>query len=126
MWGFNVDIIENDYDIVLDRAFINRFKLNIEYDSVYIDFDDTITNKGKINLNSIRYLYQLVNDNKITKELFTEIIEIETSRQKSEYITNKNSIFIDDSFKERKEVKENVGIYVFDVDMIESLLDWRE
>ena len=29
-----------NYDIMLDRAFINRYKINYCYENVYIDFDD--------------------------------------------------------------------------------------
>ena len=35
------------------------------------------------------------------------------------------AIFIDDSFAERRQVRESCGIPVFDLDMVESLLDWR-
>jgi hypothetical protein len=37
----------------------------------------------------------------------------------------KNAIFIDDSFAERKKVHDVLGIPVYDVDMVESLIDWR-
>ena len=36
-----------------------------------------------------------------------------------------DSLFIDDSFAERKRVKEACGIPVFDLDMVESLLNWK-
>lgn len=144
-WGFDLNIINNDYQIMLDRAFINRYNINVKYDNVYIDFDDTITNKGKLNLDAIRYLYQLVNENKniflltrhgkdinetlkkykLSKDLFTEIIKIKEDDLKSNYIKKEKSIFIDDSYRERFEVHSKLKIPVFDVDMIESLLDWR-
>ena len=145
MGGVHLNIIQNNYDIVVDRAFINRYKINYQYDNVYIDFDDTITNKGKLNINAIKFLYQLVNENKkiylltrhkdniynslkkykLSPELFTDIINIEEDKLKSNYIKKEKSIFIDDSFRERKDVKEKLDIPVFDVDMIESLIDWR-
>ena len=144
MWGYDIDIINNDYDIVLDRAFINRYKININYKNIYLDFDDTVTYKDKLNLDVIRFIYQSLNDNKniylltrhkddiyktlkkykLSEDIFKEIIEVK-GNDKSKYIKNKDSIFIDDSFRERKEVKDNLNIPVFDVDMIESLLDWR-
>ena len=93
----------------------------------------------------IRYLYQLVNDNKniylltrhkddiynsldkyrISKYIFTEIINIDQDKLKSDYIIKDKSIFIDDSFRERIEVYEKLKIPVFDIDMVESLVDWR-
>ena len=35
------------------------------------------------------------------------------------------SIFIDDSFSERLAISERLGIPVFDLDAVESLIDWR-
>ena len=37
----------------------------------------------------------------------------------------RQAIFIDDSFAERRKVHQTLGIAVFDVDMVESLIDWR-
>ena len=36
-----------------------------------------------------------------------------------------DAVFIDDSYRERVDVMRNVGAKVFDVDGVESLLDWR-
>lgn len=144
MWGYDVDVIDNGYNIVLDRAFINRYKIDIKYNNVYLDFDDTVTYNGKLNLDVIKFIYQSLNDNKniylltrhkdniyetlkkykLSEDIFKEIIEVKTN-DKSDYIKDKDSIFIDDSFRERKEVRDKLNIPVFDVDMIESLLDWR-
>ena len=41
------------------------------------------------------------------------------------YVKEHNAIFIDDSFAERKKVREATGVPVFGVDMVESLLDWK-
>ena len=145
MWGFPLQYIKNDYNIVLDRAFISRYHLDLDYDNVYIDFDDLIIVRGKVNLSVIRFLYQLVNTNKniylltrhrsdifkslqkykISPDIFTDIISIGDDRPKSDFINSEKSIFIDDSFRERLEVKQKLGIPVFDVDMIEGLIDWR-
>jgi DNA modification methylase len=54
-------------------------------------------------------------------ELFDEIIHIEKHDQKWRYIAHKDSIFIDDSFAERKQIKNNLNIAVFSVDMISML-----
>lgn len=145
MWGYDVDILPNEYNILLDRAFISRFKIDIDFDTVYIDFDDTIIVKNKVNEILMMFLYQLKNKKKkiilltkhdknikqslikysISPELFDQIIHIKNNDDKSKYIVHKDSIFIDDSFAERKKVKEKCGIPCFDLDMIESLLDWR-
>lgn len=144
MLDYDVELIQNEYNVVLDRAFINRYKLDIEYNKVFLDFDDTVYINEKVNVQLMMFLYQCVNNNKeivlltkhdgdldeylnkykISRNLFTEIIHINKDDSKDKYIT-KHSIFIDDSFKERKIIKDKFNIPVFDLDMIESLLDWR-
>lgn len=136
----DVSIIKNDYQIEFDRALAGAFKLNIDYDTVYIDFDDTIILNQKVNTSAISYLYKCLNENKkiilltrhkkdilesITRykigNIFDEIINIEGNQTKSMYIKQKKSIFIDDSFRERKDVHENCRIPVFDTDMLDFL-----
>jgi Carbamoylphosphate synthase large subunit (split gene in MJ) len=144
-WGNDVEIIDNNYDIVLDRAFYSAYKINYAYDHIYLDFDDTLTLNGKVNHDVMRFVYQAQNKGKkihliskhvgdiheklkelnICEGLFEEINIISPEDEKKNYIKEQNAIFIDDSFSERKKVKEEVHIAVFDVDMIESLIDWR-
>ena len=54
----DVDIINNGNALLLDRAFISRFKTDIDYDSVYVDFDDTIVVNGRVNGFLMMFLYQ--------------------------------------------------------------------
>ena len=142
--GKEVEIFRNEYGLMLDRAFIARYKLDTQYTKVYVDFDDTIIVKGKVNPMLIAFLYQAKNQRKtlylitrhegnildkmeqynIPQSLFDGIIIVGDGALKSEYIWG-DSIFIDDSFAERKEVHENSKVDVFSVDMVESLLDWR-
>ncbi len=143
--GLDVNIIENDFDIEIDRALFACFKHNINYDYVYIDFDDTILLNDKINTDVMKFLYQARNNNKkiilitkhindiketlkkyaIAENLFEEIIHIDKTKEKSDYITQKSAIFIDDSFSERKKVIDNKGIPVFGIDAVETLFDYR-
>lgn len=144
--GYPVEIIRHDYEIEVDRAFINRYKIDQKYSAVYLDLDDTLELGDRVNQWLMLYLYQCVNNNieihlltrhardinetlskhKISPELFCEIIHIKDGGDKSQYIKNKNSIFIDDSFRERLDVKEKCGINVFDLDEVEALIDWKE
>lgn len=143
--NFDVNLIENDYKIEVDRAFINRYIVDLEYDFVYVDLDDTLIIRDNVNIFLIMFLYQCANQNKkiilitrhikeiedtlnkfkINKNLFNEIIHIKDKSKKSVYVKENNAIFIDDSFAERKDVREKLGINVYDLDMIESLIDWR-
>lgn len=147
--GKDTEILENDYTLIIDRTLISRYKTNLQYDLVYIDLDDTILVNGKVNLQCIRFLYQCVNDHKqiilltrhssdhddsaldvlkryrISLDLFEKIIEIPFGIPKYTVMQSESSIFIDNSFAERREVRKYLGIPVFDVDGIEVLLDWR-
>lgn len=144
MWGYDVDIIDNGNDLLLDRAFISRFQPGIHYENVYVDYDDTMVLRGQVNPELIAFLYQAKNQGKklflISKHvgdldeelqrfcihpgLFDQIIRLEQSESKLPYI-QADSIFIDDSFAERRRIHEGCGVPVFDLDMIESLIDWR-
>jgi hypothetical protein len=144
-WDYDVSVIDNGYDIMLDRAFYSAYKLDYQYEHVYLDFDDTVTLNGAVNPDVMRFIYQARNQGKqihllskhagdihqdlqkccISEALFQDITVLSAEDEKINYITEKSAIFIDDSFAERKKVHDNRGIAVFDVDMIESLIDWR-
>lgn len=143
--GFEINVLANRYNVTMDRTLISRYFIDYEYDTVYFDLDDTLIVNGEVNLNAIRFLFQCKNKNKdvillskhqydinetlfnyaISKELFTSIIHIKPEASKKDYINSENAIFIDNAFSERKNVFDNLGIPVFDVDGIEVLLDWR-
>ena len=129
----------------VDRALDNKYKINITYNEVFVDFDDCIyLDKKNVNTDLIAFLYRCVNKGiKITllskhddekqgnldellnklriKNLFDRIIHLNPTDHKYKYIDNKNSIFIDDSFAERREIANNYGIPVFGLDMVEVL-----
>jgi len=136
-------VLSNNYDISCYKCVENRFKLSIEYDTVYIDLDDTIILKNKVNTKMIQYLFYIKNINKkiilitrntepyeylekyyINTDLFDKIIIVDKNEKKSKYIeTNSKSIFIDDSYQERIDVFNTNKINVFTCDMVESLFD---
>ena len=144
-WDYDVSVIDNGYDIVLDRAFYSAYQIKVEYDHVYVDFDDTLVVNGKVNTVLISFLYQAVENGKkihllskhlgdlyadlkqyrIALELFDEIKVISPEDEKYRYIHETSAIFIDDSFAERKKIREHLNLCVFDVDMVEGLRDWR-
>ena len=114
-FDFDVDIIRNDYTIEMDRALDSRYKIDIKYDEVFVDFDDCLViDSNKVNTNLISYLYQCINNGikislltrhnghikdkleqlRITR-LFDRIIHVTKEDKKSSYIDNINSIFIE-------------------------------
>ena len=144
MLGKDVEIITNDNDALVDRAFISRYTHDMDYKNVFVDFDDTLIVNGEVNVMLMAFLYQAKRDGKkivlmsrhrgdifsalekhnICLSLFDSVIFVMPNQHKSAYV-RKDSIFIDDSFSERKDVKDTCGVPVFDVDMVESLIDWR-
>lgn len=144
----DVDILLNDYRLTIDRCLLNRYSHNINYHTVYVDLDDTIIAHNKINIEIISFLYQCINSGKkiilISKSLekdreeylkkmriyqiFTEIYWLQETDSKAELIRKlgaQESILIDDSFSQRQEVVQKLGIPTFDNSMIEVLLDDR-
>ncbi|MDR1612265.1 MAG: ATP-grasp domain-containing protein [Planctomycetota bacterium] len=127
---------------LMDRALENRYRLDVRYAALYIDLDDTLVVRGKVNLDAVRLLYQCfdrgVKTVLLTRRregvesalrrrrlsgLFDHIVEVPGGAPKSAFITEREAVFIDDSFAERREVKNALGIPTFDPSAIEALLD---
>ena len=143
--GHDFVIEPNDYQVKMDSSLIRRYRIDYEYDTVYFDFDDTITLRGKVNLKAVWLLYQCQNLGKklilltkhekaikdsmknfhIDEGLFAEIIHIRPEDNKANYINPHRAIFIDNAYQERKAVREMHGIPVFDADGLDFLMDWR-
>lgn len=140
--GLDVEILHNDVSVRLSRCLQSRYALSLEYSHVYMDLDDTLLVRGRVNLTAMAFLYQCLNTGKtvtllsrhegdivlylrehcIDPGLFCHIIGLSAEESKSQYITRDHAIFIDNLFGERREVKEKKGIAVFDVDALESLV----
>lgn len=141
-FGYDVSLIENKYNIELDRALDTIFKIDINYREVFCDFDDCLLIDEKyINTELITFLYQCINEDRkltlLTKHandinetlhkfrlagVFDRVIHITGEDKKTTYIDNKDAIFIDDSFAERAAVRNELDIPVFSVDMVKCLL----
>jgi hypothetical protein len=137
-----LSILKNSYPVLLDRALKNKYRKSISFDSVYIDFDDTVLLGDRINLQAVQFLYKCIN-NKIEiilitrhpgdlsnilaryrlNNLFDKVIHLKRGEKKSSQITHQNAIFIDDSFSERLDVHLNKKIPTFDCSMLEFLMD---
>ena len=140
--GLDVDLLFNDFEIEVDRSLTQKFTIKQKYSTIYIDFDDTIIVNETVNVNAIKFLYNSKNNKKriiliskhkkdikdtliefsLSDKLFDEIIILKENEEKVDFITDKNSIFIDDSFAERKNVFDKLRIPVFSVDTIDALI----
>ncbi|OAT16715.1 ATP-grasp enzyme-like protein [Buttiauxella noackiae ATCC 51607] len=129
-------------NVKISRGLINRYRTDIIWQHVYVDFDDTIIINGNLNLSLIQFLYQAVNAKQTITlisrhkgdlhaelekwrigSLFDQVIHLTSDEKKSQFITHYSSIFIDDSFAERSEVHQRTGIPVFDTSMVELLIN---
>ena len=141
---YDIEILDQTFELEMDRALASRFLHNIHYDHVYLDFDDTLVFEGGVNPLVAAFIFQCRNrkiavhllsrhDGEIMpalhrhglERLFDSITIVHPGDCKSEYILHRPAIFIDDSFAERKRVREALGIPVFGVDAMDGLLDWR-
>lgn len=136
-----VSIAPNDYPIELDRALENRFRIRLDYRHVYVDLDDCLLIKGRVNTTLLAFLYKAIDDGcTITlltrhagdldatlkkarlQHLFDHIVHIQDGAPKARHIRQDSAIFIDDSFQERTDIAHTLHIPVFAPDMIETLL----
>lgn len=141
-----IEILTNNINnYKMDKCLVGKYRSDIEYDNVYIDLDDTIILKEKVNPKVISFLYQCLNKHKslslltkhesdpvqtlikyhIDPKIFTSIIHIPLDTPKDIFITCPYSILIDDSFSERYETHKR-GIPTFDVSMLDFLIDERK
>ncbi len=140
-FGYKVSILKNEYKVELDRALESRYKTDIVFDTVYVDYDDCLLlNASKVNTELVAFLFKCINEKKrvvlLTKHigdlpselkkyriesLFDEVIHIAPEGNKSDYIKEDKAIFIDDSHAERHAVKTMKHLPVFSPDMIDVL-----
>lgn len=139
-----VHIARQAFHVDMDRALVNRFKLDITFSHVYIDFDDTFHCNGQLHALAVLLLTQCrargIQTHLVTRHqgdiearlaalglrgLFDSVQHLQHGEPKSACIAHRDAIFIDDSFAERREVQQALGIPVFGVDAIEALIDWR-
>ena len=132
----------NTGEVELDRSLSNRYRYQLDFKTAYVDLDDTLILNGQVSLQVIKFIYQCINQNRkvvlITRHqhdlvetlskyhlsnLFDHIIHITQGASKSDLITERDAIFIDDSFSERLDVALNCEIPTFDGSMLEVLID---
>ena len=143
LFGIDTSYVLLDTHLQFERRFLTKYHSDIEYRTVYIDFDDTIIVEDKVCDVVIRFIYQCINNGKrlilltrhdgdmneifnkhrLNGNMFDDIIHMTFDDEKYDYIKDEGAIFIDNSFAERKKVSERFHIPVFDVDMVDMLLE---
>ena len=107
----------------------------LEFDTVYVDYDDTIMVDGKPLPELVGLLYKWNNEGKkiviVSRNLLAyppfflldlqpDYIHCPRPEPKSRHVKF-GGIFIDDSFTEREEVRENAGVPVFGLEALNML-----
>lgn len=148
--GFDIEAKDNENEVSMHRSLVGKYDLHIEYNTVYVDFDDTITREGQINPIAMAYLFQCKNKDisiilltrhekqlykslmqyHINHSMFDKIEWIKENESKAEVIKrcqngDRKCIFIDNAYKERLTVAKECLIPTFDADAFEFLYDWR-
>lgn len=141
----HINLLINHGEVELDRALCNRYRYCIDFNTAYIDLDDTLLLRGRVNLQVMKFIYHCINQGKVVKlitrhrsdlnktlrkhrllNLFDDIVHISNDIPKSSLITSRDAIFIDDSFSERMDVAQRCGIPTFDASMLEVLTERAE
>jgi len=141
-FDYDVSVFADNFPVEMDRALDTIFKIGIKYNEVFVDYDDCLVMAdGTVNYSLMAYLWWCINKKiRITlltkhrteihaclrnlrmNSFFDRVIQLSPDQHKSDFIDNKDAIFIDDSFAERQEIFTKCGIPTFGVDMIGSLL----
>jgi carbamoyl-phosphate synthase large subunit len=143
--GLDVEFLTNRVKVRMDRALTDRFRHSLRFRRAYVDLDDTLVLRDRVNEDLVRLLYQFRNAGVhltlVTRHggdvrgtlrrfhlegLFDSIRSVTREESKANVIDRpRGAIFIDDSFSERREVAHRVGIPTFDCSMLELLADER-
>ena len=118
----------NKLDVETDMQFFARYKIDIKYDNVIIDFESCF--KDRVDELFIAFIYQCINNNKkliiltqdesISKQRLSRLkIDSSIFEYISEITKNENCILISDNESQKS------GINSFSICNIDSLIDWR-
>lgn len=139
--GRELIALSNSHVELVERNIATRSEFNFQYDTVFVDLDDTLILNGYAVPVTMAFLYQSIASGKkvklITRHqfdvaftlknaridigIFDQIIVVEAGESKADHITP-TSIFIDNHFPERVDVARRLAIPVLDVDTLEFFI----
>ena len=113
-----------------------------DYDTVYFDLDETLVWNGKPIRELVEFLFAqkrlgktiilitrhtndvvgTLSQIEVDSSVFDEIIVVAPDELKSSYINRRGSIFIDNEFPQRLDVRKNCGIPVLNLDQIDFVV----
>jgi hypothetical protein len=135
--GIDVAAHADDRVALVDRRITTRADFNFDFDTVFLDYDDTLVIDGKVVPAVIGFVHAMIGRGKrvvlvtrhahdlhaslravrLDASLFDAIVHLADGEPKSAHM-HARAIFVDNHYPERAEVARVHGIPVFDVDAI--------
>ncbi|MEN1941725.1 ATP-grasp domain-containing protein [Luteimonas sp. MJ174] len=135
--GHHVQILTNPGGVEVDRALCNRYRSPIRFNTLYVDLDDTLLRDKILDESVMRLICRCLNQEihlvLITERdptvggmpkiasLFNEVVQVQPTQPRSDFLCEASAIYVDNSFHRRLEVNRSKNIPTFDVSMIELL-----
>ena len=138
--GIKVAIPPSLEGVLLERTLAPVFSHNMEFNALYIDYDDTLILNGAVNSQLVKVAFQFVNLNKpvvlVTRHngdihsslrkyrleaLFDKIVHLQSGESKRTAIEHTKVAFVDDSFRELEDLRlhqEVTPIHVASTDLL--------
>lgn len=135
----NLKINLDSFNVIMDRSLEPKFLLKLDFNNLYVDLDDTLLVKGKVNSSVMKFIFDCrnlgVSVHLITKhaldlqetlkkywlvEIFDTVIHIKQNDRKYNYMKPK-SLLVDDSFVERAQVIDK-GFPAISIDCLSSII----
>lgn len=135
------DIIK---EILVERTLTPVYSHKLDFDALYLDYDDTVIVNGAVNSEVIKVAYQCINLNKpvylVTRHkgdimaslrryrlytIFDKVVQIETNESKRNAIEHASVVFVDDSFHELEDLRLNPAIIPIHVSSVEFLVKYN-
>lgn len=139
--GFSVSIPPCLEKVLIERTLAPIFSHSMEFNALYIDYDDTLILNGAVNSLLVKIVFQFLNSNKpvvlVTRHngdilsslrkyrldaLFDKIVHLQSGESKRSAIEHTNIAFVDDSFRELEDLRMHREVTPIHVSSIELLV----
>jgi hypothetical protein len=130
--------------IIVERSLAPAYSHTIEYEALYLDYDDTLIVGGAVNSQLVRIAYQCLNRKQavvlVTRHagdisaslqkyrlggLFDQIVHLKAGESKRKAITHSKCVFVDDSFRELEDLSRHPGVTALHVSSADLLVNYR-
>lgn len=131
-------------EILVERTLTPVYSHNLNFDALYLDYDDTVIVNGAVNSEVVKFAYQCINLNKpvylVTRHkgdimaslrryrletIFDKVLQIKTNESKRIAIEHASVVFVDDSFQELEDLRLDPAIIPIHVSSVEFLVKYN-